>query len=521
MNRSKPWRQACAAAALCLALGTGAAQAAMMPPGIAWVEAKATRDIDAAFAKARAEKTPVLLYWGAAWCPPCNQLKATLFNRQDFIALSRTVMPVHLDGDLPGAQALGSKFKVVGYPTLILFGADGQELTRLPGEADPIRIVEAMQRTLAGARSTRAILDDARAGKPLPHAEWQALAFYSWGTDEAQLAGGESAAQVLAALAEAAAKDAGAGDELATRFWLKALAERGGEKDAKPAADAAAVQTRLQGLLADPARTRRHADVLIGGAKDIVRIASSVGSAERAALIDAYDTALKRLQNDAELSRADRTDCLISRVALRRLELPDTALDVALPGGLREEVQAHAARMDKEIDNGYERQAVMTSAGYLLRVAGLPAESDALLTANLKKSHSPYYLMSQLATNAKLQGKSQEALAWHERAYKESKGPATRLQWGATYVTALFELAPGESRRIDKAVADVLADAAKDKGAFYDRSSRSLKRIATRAAAWEDKAAAAKLRTRFDALCAKLPAKDPQRATCGGLWPAG
>ncbi|MEO8526441.1 MAG: thioredoxin family protein, partial [Caldimonas sp.] len=57
--------------------------------GIAWKQAASDADVDAAFAIARAETKPVFVYWGAKWCPPCNQVKATLFNRQDFIERSR------------------------------------------------------------------------------------------------------------------------------------------------------------------------------------------------------------------------------------------------------------------------------------------------------------------------------------------------------------------------------------------------------------------------------------------------
>lgn len=101
------------------------------PQTIAWVRPEGA-DIDPIFAKARAENTPVYLYWGAVWCPPCNQIKATVFNRQDFMERSKLFVPVYLDGDTPGAQKLGARFKVRGYPTMILFRPDGTELTRLP-----------------------------------------------------------------------------------------------------------------------------------------------------------------------------------------------------------------------------------------------------------------------------------------------------------------------------------------------------------------------------------------------------
>ena len=99
---------------------------------VAWVAASTDAQIESAFAQSRADRKPLLLYWGAKWCPPCNQLKATLFNRQDFVERSRGFVAVNVDGDAPGAQKLGARFKVIGYPTMILFNPAGAELTRLP-----------------------------------------------------------------------------------------------------------------------------------------------------------------------------------------------------------------------------------------------------------------------------------------------------------------------------------------------------------------------------------------------------
>ena len=139
--------------------------------GIEWYAGS----VESAFELARSQATPVLLYWGADWCPPCNRLKAAVFNRPEFIERTRLFVPVSLDGDDPGAQKLGERFEVVGYPTTIVFSPEGDEITRLSLGLDLKRYLEAMDAALAATRPVGAAYDavlkgDATAAAELPPA---------------------------------------------------------------------------------------------------------------------------------------------------------------------------------------------------------------------------------------------------------------------------------------------------------------------------------------------------------------
>ncbi len=496
----------------------GGALAASPGTGVAWVSAAADADIGRAFAQARAEKKPLLLYWGAKWCPPCNQLKATLFNRADFIERSKSFVAVHIDGDQPGAQQLGARFKVRGYPTMVLLAADGSEITRLPGEVDAPQVMAVLQLGLAGGRPVKAVLADARAGKPVSGPEWRMLAYYGWDIDEAQLVSTAERPALLAQLSRACPPGEA---QAATRLLLKAVAESDDGKGIKPDA---ALRERVRKLLADPVATRAQMDVVVNFAAELSKALAPEAGAERQAVVGAFDAALQRLEADASLSRADRLGALTSRVALARIDLPDSERQPRLPEALLQRVRAHVARDDQQISDGYERQAVVTAGAYALGLAGLWAESDALLKANLARSHSPYYLMSQLGGNARRLGQTDEALRWYAQAYEKSEGPATRLQWGAGYLGALVELAPQDAARIEQVARQLFAEAAQDRAAFHERSARSLQRVGSKLAAWNQGGQQAAVLQRLHdgpqglaAVCGKLDAADPQRATCAAI----
>ncbi|MFD2272548.1 thioredoxin family protein [Undibacterium arcticum] len=267
---------------------------AKSPDGIAWYDG----DIDAAFAYAKAHDKPLFLYWGAAWCPPCNQVKATIFNRQDFIERSGFFVPVHIDGDAPGAQKLGDRFKVRAYPTMILFKSDGKEITRLPGEVDADRYLKTLTLGLNANHPVKETLAAALAGKKLSADEWRLLAFYSWETDEQQLVGSSDLLPTLQRLA----KIAPAGDT-ATRLALSVLVAAANQKPEPVSFDKAAASKQLMGVLATPRIARDNMDLLVNYPAEIVGFVAPPKSAPRAALVLAFDKAMQVLDADRRLSK--------------------------------------------------------------------------------------------------------------------------------------------------------------------------------------------------------------------------
>ena len=451
-------------------------------------------DVGDAFAEAAEQGKPVLLYWGAVWCPPCNRLKAGLFRDPEFVARTKDFIPVYLDGDSAGAQVWGERFKIKGYPTLIVLNPDRSEITRISGSGDPVQVAATLAAVHKGSRNTAELLKLAGTdASKLTADDWTRLAGYG-GWQEEEQEGDRSA--VLATLAKAAPSE-----PLKRQFALQAAAAQVQGKEPS-AAVRQQVKAALEAVLANPAELRANRSTLTSGAVPIVATAAPVGP-ERARLSQQLVAALDGFGQDESLGLSDRLSPVGTEVALYRAS---AGKEAPLPPELKRKVQERVQRADAAATNPQERQALISTAARLLSQAGDSKGAEALLTAELKKSQSPYYYMPSLASLAEKRGDKAAAVDWLRQGYESSEGPASRVQWGVTYVEGLLRLTPGDKAGIEKAAAQVIGELSTQPEGYRQRTRQRLEGLGEALAKWSSShdgaATLQRLQAKTDEACA-------------------
>lgn len=495
--------------ALAVAIVTGGCHRSATSPAtsassrIEWREG----DVDDALAEAKASAKPVVLYWGAKWCPPCNQLKSTLFKDPAFIAETKNFVPVYLDGDSPGAQRWGEQFGISGYPTVIVLRADGSEITRLSSATTAAKLADTLKIAAARTSSIETLLAAAeRDPAALSPGDWRLLADFDWQNDPRHVADRPRAARLLDRLAATAPDKA-----LQHRFALLALVlgsdkTPSGKVELTPAQQARLSQT-LPAVLASTDEVTANRQELSYSVAPL--IAALPNGNERSQLGNSLTAALDRVYGDATLPLPDRLGTVVADIALVK------SADKPVSPIVLSKVRARVQWADRTAKDPMVRQSVISNAADLLHEAGDDRGAKRLLEAELTRSTFPYYYMLDLAGIAEDEKDGRSAIAWAKKAYETAQGPATRVQWAIEYSKTVLRQTPDDQAAVEESAKAVIAELGRNPGSYYQRTRVKIGAWGGLLRQWGDQhhgqAVLGRLQNSMTAVCAR---QGKEQATC-------
>jgi protein disulfide-isomerase len=415
-------------------------------PGIDWFDG----DIDAAFKAAQAGGKPVLLYWGAQWCPPCKQLKSAVFSRPDFIEKSKLFVAVYLDGDLPEAQKWGDVFRVTGYPTVVVFKPDRTEITRIAGNMDLSLYAGVLDDALGDVRPVKDVIELAnKAGAPLAAADCRRLAYHAFGLEDD---GMFDSATLLSAFENAARL---CPTELAkerARLHILAAAKASDlQKDTIDAGGKAdrtlgALIVRVNEQLSDQELSMANADALRMLPKQFYVAARH--TLQRVMGIADATTA------NPEFAPADQLAAQLMKIRVAQAYSADDKVPTDVSGSaLQTADRMLAVKMDP-----YTRAGVVNSAINIYIALDDWTRARDLLALEASTSNTPHYYIGDLADAEEHLGNEKHSLELLAEAYAKAHGPASRFQWGYQYLDGLLRLSPDDTVTIEKVGVEVIGE---------------------------------------------------------------
>jgi thiol-disulfide isomerase/thioredoxin len=472
-------------------------------------------NVDAAFAAAAQQHKPVLLYWGAEWCPPCQQLKATVFQRADFVAKTRLFVPVYLDGDEPGAQKWGEQFRVTGYPTMLVLSPKRVETMRIAGGMDLTQYASILDLSLSQLLPVEQVLS-AATSRALTSNECQRLALNAWILDDTTaLQDTKLSGQLLRAAGQCPVASVA---ERGRLMIVAAFYASNSEADTLAAGKTpSAALTRqvvaVSQLLASDQLAASNNDVLTYLGEPFFLAVKAQGTASAAKFNAMFAAVMEKAANNPQFAAADQLSAVANRLHAEQVLMG--TIGPTLARYSRERLDAALATPAIP----YVRSGLINAALPIFELLGANAEAYELLQGELSKTQTPYYYQADLAALAEDLGRNDEAVLWAQKAYDGAQGAATRFQWGIIYMGSLLRLQPKETARIQATGLAVLGEL-DGSDRIYQRARTRLERLDGLLRKWQSADQTARrpvllaLRTRMNQTCATIPAAEPARRSC-------
>lgn len=469
-------------------------------PGIAWHDG----DMASAFAAATAANKPLLVFWGAQWCPNCRQLKASVFARPDFIEKSKLFIRVYLDGDLPDAQKWADEFQVVGYPTVVVLKPDHSEITRIAGGMDLSLYAGILDTALGDVRPVRALVDLAADGRdPLAADDCRRLAYHAFSLEDGALAPDRLAAAFEGAGARCPAE---LPRERARFALLAAGALDEARKDAitggaAPDARHARLIRAVNDVVSDPAMGAVHVDAVAALGSPFFVAARRVSPDLASRLAARWNAIADVAANDPDLSPGDQLNGERLRIAAAQ----GLAADGKAPAPIAAAAVKRAELMLAAERDSYARGGLIASALFIYLDLNDQERMRSLLVQEAATSNTPWYYLGHLAEVEELGGNKARAVELLAEAWTKAQGPASRFQWGYNYVSGLVRLTPDDTAAVERAGLAVLGELA-GPDSVHGRTRIRLEKLAGQLKDWNTTPARAAVANRLDGEIARLQA---------------
>jgi len=461
---------------------TAGATDAAHPAAIAWFPGS----VDAAFAEAQAKNKPVFLFWHAAWCPYCQDLKASVFTRPDVVAKLGFFIPVSLDGDLPGAQKVSDQFHVAGYPTVLVLKGDRTELARISGGMDLNRYAEVLDVVLGDVKPVKTLLDDLdHSNASLSATDCRRLAYNAWSLDSEMTSSAEELRALSSSLAKAASRCPTESKVERARLTILAAAtatdaaEENLAAGTAPDAATTALVSEVRALLGDVALSTSVADSFQELSDNFFTAARLSSPSTTADFLQRWTVVMNAAAEDKRFSEGQRLAAIASELHAAKALEPKGAIPPAMAAAAKTRVQETLAHKH----DSFTRAAVINAAIDILETLDEPQMAYTMVEAELKTVNTPYYYMSHLASLDEKLGHPDQAVDWMKRAYDESKGPATRFRWGTNYIASLIRNRPTDAAAIQQATLSVLGELGTAEDLHGSNSSR-LRRLSNNLQKW-------------------------------------
>lgn len=380
-----------------------------------------------AFSEAKAQNKLVFLYWGAVWCPPCNELKSEVFSKPRFAELMKNFIPVYLDGDTEEAQVWGERLSASGYPTVLVLSGEGRELYRLNTSLNEEEFIAAMQPMLQKNQTFADAFSRLENGNAKGD-DWKVLAYTSWD----QLPEGRYTGDRLLNAAKRAADKCPANLSkekaiFAANLLTIAVAQKDDKESANSISDIKSEVNRyLDVVFANKVSIQATRPFLNSAATPTVEFLYGKNKGKASdALKKRWLKAAAEIAANTSNSVDTRLEAWNPAIEFQKMENPQGPF----PAKLKADVQKAAADADKNAKTPFERHSAISSAAYLLRQVGDFDGARKLLEAEVAKTDTPWYYYSSLASLEQELKNDKAAQTWAAKARESAQGRATKVQW--------------------------------------------------------------------------------------------